>query len=121
MSAAVCSPEICDEEDEVTGRGDLTSIGDLVDQVLGKLARADIAPIVDLRRNWAAVAGEWAARCRPVGLSGGVLTVEVASGVDASKLRFGANDLVAGVRRHLGEDHQVNRLHIRVARTGGPR
>ena len=100
----------------MTQRRELTPVGDLIDQVLGKLSRPDVAPIVDLRRNWDEVAGEWAARCRPVALAGGVLTVEVGSGMDASRLRYAGSGLLEGVRRHLGGAAEVVRLQIRVGR-----
>lgn len=96
---------------------DLTAVGDLIDQVLARVARADVAPIVSLRRHWEVVAGDWAGRCRPVGLVGGVLTVEVSTGMDASMLRFSTQDLVEGVRNHLGADPSVDRVVIRIART----
>ncbi len=95
-------------------RRDPVAVGDLIDAVLGKVARADVAPIVRLRQNWQEVAGEWADRCRPVGLREGALTVEVASGLDASMLRYDAHRLVESVARHLGGTAEVTRLAIRV-------
>ncbi len=97
-------------------RRDLVAVGDLIDKVLGKVARADVAPIVQLRRGWDEVAGEWAGKCTPVGIRNGVLTVEVGSGLDASKLRFESERLLAGVRHHLAGDIAPSRLAIRVRR-----
>ncbi len=96
-------------------RRDLVSVGDLIDSVLGRFARADVAPVVQLRQHWEDVAGEWASRCRPVGIRNGVLTVEVASGMDASMLRFDGETLLSAVRSHLSGDVTVSRLTIRVA------
>jgi hypothetical protein len=98
-------------------RRDLVAVGDLIDQVLGKVARADVAPIVQLRRSWDQVAGEWAVRCSPVGIRNGVLTVEVGSGMDASKLRFDGERLVTAARAHLAGDVAITRLAIRVRRS----
>jgi len=97
------------------GRRDLTAVGDLIDAVLGKVAGASVAPIVSLRRAWPEVAGEWADRCRPVGLKSGVLTVEVASGLDASMLRYDTDRLLAAVTQHLGGTQPCTRISIRVA------
>lgn len=102
-------------------RRDLVAVGDLIDTVLGKVARADVAPIVRLRRSWEDVAGEWATRCSPVGIRNGVLTVEVGSGMDASRLRFEGERLLAGVRQHLAGEVAVTRLAIRVQRRQGGR
>jgi len=96
-------------------RRDLVAVGDLIDAVLSRVARADVAPIVRLRRRWDTVAGEWANRCRPMAIRDGVLTVEVGSGMDASMLRFDTETLLAAVRRELGEDPPLNRLNIKVA------
>lgn len=99
-------------------RRDLTAVGDLIDAVLGKVARADVAPIVSLTRSWGEVAGEWAERCQPVGLRNGVLTVEVASGLDASMLRFEGDRLLAAASEHLRGTEQLARLAIRVGTRG---
>lgn len=97
-------------------RRDPVAVGDLIDHVLGKVARADVAPIVRLRRQWDEVAGEWAGRCSPVAIRNGALTVEVASGLEASRLRFEGEDLLTSVRTYLGDDVAATRLSIRVRR-----
>lgn len=97
------------------GRGDLTPVSDLIDLVLGQVARSDVAPIVSLRQNWEVVAGEWAKKCRPIGLTAGVLTVEVDNGMVASMLRFAGPGIVAAAREHLGAEPKVERLAVRIA------
>ncbi len=103
----------------VVGRRDLTPVGDLIDLVLGQVARSDVAPIVSLRQSWDVVAGEWSGKCRPTGLTAGVLTVEVDNGMVASMLRFAGPPIVAAAREHLGAEPKVERLNVRIARTKG--
>ena len=102
----------------MTERREPARVGDLIDVVLGKVARSGVAPIVRLRQRWDTLAGEWADRSRPVGLQGGVLTLEVASGLDASMLRYATADLLAEVRRELGDDVAVTRIAVRVRSRG---
>ena len=95
--------------------GDPTAITGLIDRVLGRLARADIAPVVRLRIEWDDVAGPWSTRCRPVSLRDGVLTVVVVSGLEATRLRYEAGALAARAAAALGGETVVTRIAIRVA------
>ena len=95
--------------------GDPTPITGLIDRVLGRLARADIAPVVRLRIEWDDVAGPWSTRCRPVSLRDGVLTVVVVSGLEATRLRYEAGALAARASAALGGATPVTRIAIRVA------
>jgi hypothetical protein len=93
-------------------------VGDLIDGVLGRIARSDVAPVIRLRREWDDIAGRWAATCRVVAIRGDALSVEVDSGMDASMLRYESETLLQAVRRVLGDDPPLRRLSIKVA---GPR
>lgn len=95
-------------------RRDLTKVGDLIDAVLGAYASVGVEPVVRLRRAWDDIAGEWAARCRPIAIRGSVLTLEVASGLDASMVRFALPDLLSAVRAELGENPEISRIALRV-------
>ncbi len=95
-------------------------VGDLIEEVLGRIARADVAPMVRLHRQWEETAGQWADKCRPVALGDGVLTVEVRNGMDASMLRYDAETLLHDVQAVIGEELPVKRLVIKVAGGGDP-
>jgi hypothetical protein len=95
--------------------GDPVAITGLIDHVLGRLARADIAPVVRLRIDWDDIAGPWSTRCRPVALRDGVLTVVVVSGLEATRLRYEAGALAARAAAALGGSQEVTRIAIRVA------
>jgi len=96
-------------------RRDPKLVGDLIEEVLGRIARADVAPMVRLHRQWDETAGRWADKCRPVALGDGVLTVEVGNGMDASMLRYDAETLLGAVQQVVGEELPVKRLVIKVA------
>lgn len=96
-------------------RRELAKVGDLIDAVLGKVAARGVAPVVRLRKRWDAIAGEWAERCRPVDLADGVVTVEVASGLDASMVKYAVPELLRAIRAELGDEVPVRRITVRVA------
>lgn len=89
-------------------------VGDLIDAVLGKVARSGVAPVVRLRQHWDVIAGEWAQKTRPVALDKGVLSLEVGSGLDASMLRYATADLLRAVQEELAGDASVTRITVRV-------
>ena len=79
---------------EAAPPSDPVVVGDLVDSVLGKIAHGSPGSILVLRAAWRDVAGvRLADRCAPVGLEGGVLTVEAADGGTISLLRFEAENI----------------------------
>ena len=59
----------------MSNRRELAKVGDLIDSVLGKVARTGVAPVVRLRQQWEVIAGEWASKTRPIALNHGVHTV----------------------------------------------
>ncbi len=95
-------------------RRDLAKVGDLLDLVLGKVAREGVAPLVRLRQHWETIAGEWGTKSVPVAIRGSVVTLEVASGMDASMLRYAVPALLEAVRDELGDDPQIDRIVVRV-------
>ncbi len=103
----------------VQARPGLERVGDLIDVVLSKVAHADVGPVMRLRRDWHVVAGPLAAVTAPLRLRNGRLTVEVASGAVATKVRYSAEDLVGNAQRVLGRGVVVSSISIRVARAAG--
>ena len=99
-------------------RRDPERVGDLIDAVLGKVARSGVAPVVRLRQRWEVIAGEWATKTRPVALDNGVLSLEVRSGLDASMLRYAIADLLRAVQEELADDAAVTRITVRVRPRG---
>ena len=97
-------------------RRQLEKVGDLIDAVLGKVARSGVAPVVRLRQQWPQVAGEWADRSRPVAIERGVVTVEVGSGMDATMLRYDVAGLLESVRAELGDEVRITKISVRVGR-----
>jgi predicted nucleic acid-binding Zn ribbon protein len=98
-------------------RRDLAMVGDLIDAVLGKVASVGVAPIVRLRQRWDDVAGEWAPKCQPTAIRDGVLTIEVASGMDASLIRYAIPQLLAAVTAELESTPAIDRITVRVRRS----
>lgn len=106
----------------MTDRRDLAKVGDLIDVVLGKVAKSGVAPIVRLRQRWPEIAGEWAERSVPVAIAHGVLTLEVASGLDASMLKYATSQLLAAASLELGDAIPLRRVAVRVRTRGsGPK
>lgn len=98
-------------------RRDLAMVGDLIDAVLGRVASVGIAPIVRLRQRWDDVAGEWAAKCQPMAIRDGILTIEVGSGMDASLIKYALPELLAAVTTELDGDPIIDRIAVRVRRS----
>jgi hypothetical protein len=65
----------------------------------------------------AIVAPPWAERSRPIRLERGELTVEVADGATATRLRMEGNAIRRSLEGHLGRG-EVGRIRFRVARPG---
>ena len=106
----------------MSNRRELAKVGDLIDSVLGKVARTGVAPVVRLRQQWEVIAGEWASKTRPVALNHGVLSLEVRSGLDASMLRYEIADLLRAVQEELAGEVAVTRIAVRVTSSGsGPK
>ncbi len=93
----------------------LVKVGDLVDGVLSRVAPAGVAPVIRLRLAWPDIAGTWSERCSVTGLRNGVLSLQVAAGIDATLLRFEAPHLIRRIDEQTGGEVVVERVDIRVA------
>ncbi len=104
-------------------RGRPTAVGDVVERVLGDLGLDDVARAHRIGSVWADAVGEQiAAHCRPLGLRGGVLELEVDSPVWSQQLQLRGPELLAALERALGSEAPSD-LHFQVgyARRGpGP-
>ncbi len=90
-----------------TGRrkGRPTVVADVIDQVLGDLGLEDVAKAHRIGRQWEEVVGEQvAAHCRPLGLRGDVLELEVDSPVWSQQLQLRKPELLAALERSFGSD-----------------
>lgn len=89
-------PAAADETSwEPKAPADPVVVGDLIDRVLGRIARGSPGAVLALRAAWRDVAGvRLADRSAPVSLEAGVLTVEVDDGGTASLLRFETANLI---------------------------
>lgn len=94
----------------------LERVGELIDTVLSQVAHVEVGPVMRLRRDWPSIAGQWADSSSPVRLSNGTLTIEVATGSVASKLRYATDDLVQNARSALGGTVEITAISVRVAR-----
>jgi predicted nucleic acid-binding Zn ribbon protein len=84
---------------------DLEAIGSLVPKVLGDLGLGSAARVMRVAERWEeAVGPEIARHCRPTALRGSVLEVTVDSSVWCHQLRLRASEIVAALRRVLGEE-----------------
>ena len=86
-------------------KGTPTQVGDLIGQVLGDLGLSGVAKAHRIGAQWEEVVGaQVAAHCRPLGLRGDVLEVEVDSPVWSQQLQLRKPDLLAALARILGPD-----------------
>lgn len=100
---------------------DLERVGDGLGELFDRLGFGKPAHLADLVSSWETIAGpEWAPTTSPVGLEAGTLTIEVASGLDASRLRFAEEALLHRIAERLG-DGVVKAIRPRVARRRHPR
>lgn len=80
-------------------------MSDLVGRVLGELGLDGVAKAHRIGAIWQEAVGEQvAAHCRPIGLRGDVLEVEVDSPVWSQQLQLRKPELLAALERSLGGD-----------------
>ena len=86
-------------------KGTPTAVGDLLGQVLGDLGLDGIAKAHQIGAQWADVVGApIAAHCRPLGLRGEVLEIEVDSPVWSQQLQLRKPELLAALEARFGRD-----------------
>ena len=105
------------EPDDDRPRQEPTAVGDLLDGVLEGLGMVKPVEVGELVRRWDTVAPEpFATAARPVGLASGELTLEVADGAAASRLRYQLGTLMARLDVRLGAG-VVTGVRLRVRRS----
>ncbi len=86
-------------------KGTPTAVGDLIGQVLGDLGLASVAKAHQIGARWQEIVGaQVAAHCRPLGLRGEVLEIEVDSPVWSQQLQLRKPELLAALERVMGGD-----------------
>ncbi len=86
-------------------KGTPTIVGDLIGQVLGDLGLDSVARAHQIGARWEEIVGaQVAAHCRPLGLRGDVLELEVDSPVWSQQLQLRKPDLLAALERSFGAD-----------------
>lgn len=86
-------------------KGTPTALGDVVGQVLGDLGLEGVARAHEIGRIWEEAVGEQiAAHCRPLGLRGEVLELQVDSPVWSQQLQLRKPELLAALERALGSN-----------------
>ena len=86
-------------------KGRFESVGDLVGQVLGDLGLDGVALAHRIGAHWEEIVGpQIAAHCRPLGIRGSVLELEVDSPVWSQQLQLRKPELLAKLAEHLGRD-----------------
>ena len=89
-------------------------IGALVPAVLGELGFGEMARVLRIAERWQEALGpELAPHCRPETLRGDVLEASVESSVWCQQLQLRAPEILAGLRRVLGDD-APSKLRLRV-------
>lgn len=80
-------------------------VGDLVGRVLGELGLDGVALAHRIGNDWPELVGEpVAAHCRPLGIRGGVLELEVDSPVWSQQLQLRKTELLAKLRDRYDRD-----------------
>ena len=86
-------------------RGSPTAVGDLIGRVLGELGLEGVARSHEIGAKWEEVVGvHIAAHCRPLGLRGEVLEIEVDSPVWSQQLQLRKPELLAALDRTFGRN-----------------
>jgi len=86
-------------------KGTPTAVADLIGRVLGDLGLDGVAKAHQIGAQWEDVVGvQVAAHCRPLGLRGDVLEVEVDSPVWSQQLQLRKPELLAALERRFGTD-----------------
>ncbi len=84
-------------------KGQFESVGKLVDQVLGDLGLDGVALAHRIGSQWEEIVGpQIAAHCRPLGIRGNVLELEVDSPVWSQQLQLRKPELLAKLGEALG-------------------
>jgi len=91
-----------DHDGEVRSR-QMRTVGEVLDGVLAKVGVGGGPSILSVFEVWPRVAGEvWIEQAKPARLEQGVLVVEVADGLTASRLRFDIPGLQLRLNEALG-------------------
>ncbi len=86
-------------------KGTPTAVGDLIGRVLGDLGLDGVAKAHQIGARWEEIVGpQVAAHCRPLGLRGEVLELEVDSPVWSQQLQLRKPELLAALERAFGAD-----------------
>lgn len=86
-------------------KGRLQPLGGLVNQVLGELGLDGVAIAHRIGSSWEEIVGaQIAAHCRPLGLRGDVLELQVDSPVWSQQLQLRKPELLARLEEKLGPD-----------------
>lgn len=94
----------------------LNALDATLETVLERVTEGRLAAFEVIRTSWREiVASPWSERSRPVRLEKGVLTVEVADGGAASRLRLEQRKIRAALEQRLGRD-EVAKIKLRVGR-----
>jgi predicted nucleic acid-binding Zn ribbon protein len=89
-------------------------VGALLPSVLGELGFAEMARVLRIAERWQEALGpELAPHCRPEALRGDVLEASVESSVWCQQLQLRTPEILAGLRRELGDD-APSKLRLRV-------
>ena len=100
-------------------KGTPTAVGDLLGRVLGDLGLDGVAKAHQIGAHWEDVVGKHvAAHCRPLGLRGDVLEVDVDSPVWSQQLQLRKPELLAALERRFGGD-APRELHFQVGYARG--
>lgn len=102
-------------------KGSPTAVGDLIGRVLGELGLEGVARSHEIGEKWEEVVGaQVAAHCRPLGLRGEVLEIEVDSPVWSQQLQMRKPELLAALGRNFGR-HAPRELRFQVGYARGRR
>lgn len=103
-------------EDEWRARRRPESVQEIVDRFMDKVGGGRAAPTGVLAERWPEVVGaDFAAKTRPGSCDGGRLTVLVADGATASKMRFLTSQILQKATRIVGAE-AVTSISFRVTR-----
>jgi predicted nucleic acid-binding Zn ribbon protein len=96
------------------------SVGSMMDKVLSELGLEAAATAFRVGERWEEAVGTHVARhCRPVGMRGAVLEVEVDTSVWCQQLQLQRSEILAALQNVLGDDAPAD-LRFRVGYTPRP-
>lgn len=94
----------------------LLAVDQTLEALLERITEGQLSTLGNIQAQWPeVVTAPWGERCRPVRLDRGVLTIEVADGAAATRLRFERGEIAGRLNQQIGRG-EIAQIRVRVSR-----